>query len=721
MELRRLAWLGTGLVLIAFSLPVWAAGGADDDERTDLVEYVEVNATALPDSNTIATKLPTPLQLTPANVGTVGDTLLYEQNAVVLGDALRNISGLNVQAGPAVHDFFSIRGFDSLSSSLVLTDGASEPRATFFQLYNVVGVEVLKGPGGFLYGSRPLAGTVNMVRKQPLPGNFTVVGGSFGSYGFSEGTLDWNMASGDDDRAFRLNAVFNDSDQYRDDKYSKYVALNPSFTWRPNERSTFNFNVEIVGTESKPDSGLALYDPDGSGLSIPDVPRRRSYQSPDEFSEQDVARFQFNYERRLSDTVKLRNKLYYRSLDWNSAGSLFNGTVDLGAGPQVLRTLTALDDDQRILGNQIEGVIEVTTGSIRHNILAGLEVARYEDEYTIGFLAPQFGFHPLFGPIPCDPTAPGMPCIDLFDPVETLTGIPDASEFDTLPGDVRTDVIAPYVVDQIEFSPKFHLFVGVRYDNIDTDDDISGLSRDDSELSPMIGVVVAPQPSLSIYANTSQAHAPASTRLGVGAARGLGPEESTQVEVGVKKKFLDDRIQMTLAAYTIERDNIAITNESAFLQDPGDQQSDGVEVELAAEPLPRLRTFVSYAYNDSELTRFVVFDRATNEFVDLSGNTSPYAPKHLANLWISKSFPNGFGVAGGGRYFSEQYFTADNRFEVDGAVILDAAAFYDFDAWRFKLNFKNLTDTEYETGSFASMSVVPAAGFTLYGSVDYRF
>ena len=51
MELRRLVWLGTGLVLIAFSLPVWAAGDADDDESTDLVEYVEVNASALPDSN----------------------------------------------------------------------------------------------------------------------------------------------------------------------------------------------------------------------------------------------------------------------------------------------------------------------------------------------------------------------------------------------------------------------------------------------------------------------------------------------------------------------------------------------------------------------------------------------------------------------------------------------------------------------------------------------
>ena len=50
----------------------------------------------------------------------------------------------------------------------MLTDGVAEPESTFYPLYNVRQVEVLKGPAAFLYGGNPLAGAVQIVRKQPL-------------------------------------------------------------------------------------------------------------------------------------------------------------------------------------------------------------------------------------------------------------------------------------------------------------------------------------------------------------------------------------------------------------------------------------------------------------------------------------------------------------------------------------------------------------------------
>jgi len=704
-----------------------AGGAAAGDGRGDLVEYVEVNVSELPTSNTIATKLPTPQQQTPANVGTVGGALLREQDAEVLGDALRNISGVNVQAGPAVHDFFAIRGFDSLSSALVMVDGVSEPEATFYELYNFEGVEVLKGPGGFLYGSsaagnNALGGAVNMVRKQPLPGDFAVVGASFGSHASREGTLDWNLASAGGERAFRLNAIFDEADGYRDDHDREFFGVNPGLSWKAGERTSFNLNVEVAGAESRPDSGLPLHDADGPGpgsAGIPAVSRRTSYQSPVEFSEQDIVRLQFNWESQLSDKLRLRNKLYHRSLDWNSAGSLLHGTVDLGSGPLVLRTLTTLDDEQRFSGNQFEAVLGIETGSVRHEILAGVELARYADEFTLAYLPPQLSFTP-FGPFPCDPSAPGMPCIELFDPHETFTAIPADAAFVPLgAGDSTSDVVAPYVVDQMRISPRIHLSLGARYDSIDFEDDVSGRSRHDAELSPMLGLVVAPDEALSLYGNVGRSHAPAISSRGVTGE--LEPERGTQAEIGVKQRFLDGRLQTTVAVYHIERENIPIPDETGFLLQNGDQESRGVEIEAAAEPLPRLRTLFSYAFNDSELTRFRDTDPATGMTRDLSGNTPPYAPEHVANLWVSKSFASGFGVAGGARYWSGQFFSADNAFEVDGALVLDAAAFYDLEAWRFKLNVKNLTDEEYESGSFASTSVVPANPLSVYGSLDYRF
>ena len=79
---------------------------------------------------------------------------------------------MNVATGFGVFDFFTVRGFDSLSSGLVLTDGVPEPESTFYPLYNVRQVEVLKGPAAFLYGGNPLSGAVQIVRKQPRPSRF---------------------------------------------------------------------------------------------------------------------------------------------------------------------------------------------------------------------------------------------------------------------------------------------------------------------------------------------------------------------------------------------------------------------------------------------------------------------------------------------------------------------------------------------------------------------
>ena len=189
----------------------------------------------------------------------------------------------------------------------------------------------------------------------------------------------------------------------------------------------------------------------------------------------------------------------------------------------------------------------------------------------------------------------------------------------------------------------------------------------------------------------------------------------------MKKKFLTGKLQTTFAVYRIDRENIGITDRTGFLLEPGDQESRGVEVDIAAEPLPRFRIFFAYAYNDSELTKFFEEDLATGDLVDRSGNKAPYAPENLLNLWLSKSFRSGFGVGGGARYFSEQYFNAANTFEIDGATVLNAALFYDLPNWRFQLNFDNLTDAEYETGSFASSSVVPAPGSRIYGTVEFRF
>jgi len=689
----------------------------DERYRVPEPEYVEVDLSYVPTSNTIAAKLPQELRLTPSNVGSVSAALLREQAAFNLGDALRNVSSINVQSNGGVHDFFLIRGFDSLSGSLVLTDGAAEPEATHYPMYNIEGVEVLKGPAGFLYGNDPLAGVVNLVRKQPLPTDSLEIGGLLGSYGTGQATVDWNLADREGQQRFRLNGLYYESNGYRDQTDRQHAAINPGYALRLGERSTLNFNLEYVDAEYRPDSGVPIVDG-----ALPDVPRRRSYQTPFDFSDQEIARFQVDYETRLSDVVTLRDKLYVRDVDWDARGTLFGGAVPDGTGSyEVIRFQTTLVDAQQFLGNQLEALIETNTGALHHSLLAGLEVKHLSDDFDIGIVPPSD---------PAMPFVPGIPTIDLFDPVETAVQL---DPFPFLVGESRSLVVAPYVVDQLELSPEVRVSLGARYDWTSRDDErtatnpplAESVSRDDGDLSPMLGVVYTPTASLSLYGNAAESFAPAGVRV----FGELDPEESRGYEVGAKKTFLDDAIRTTFSLYQIDRENVAIPDDNGVTQQAGDQRSRGFEIELAAEPRLRLRTFLTYAYTDAELVRFtertiVGFDPGTGQpiygTVDRSGNTPAFVPEHLLSAWVSQGFAGGFGVGGGVRWFTDQFIAEDNQTEIDGALVLDATVSYDFRHCRLALHLKNLTDEEYEVRGFGSTSVIPADPFTAWVGFEFR-
>lgn len=721
---RRL--LSRLLILGAFTLaPVTFAAAqdpTDSEPETEAPAATEEGAPAaayedvlfvealpeVPALNTLATRLPQSLMLTPANVGVVSQFLFDQQAAHVMGDALSNISGLHPQTQSGVADLFVVRGFDSVASGLVLTDGVIEPEVSFYQLYNVERIEVLKGPGGYLYGPAPTAGTVNLVRKQPADGRFLTVdldAGSFGTYGAE---LDVNGGGGVNSD-FRLNGLYRQSDGFRDRLESEVTAVNPAFSWYPQGRdgkSRVNVNVEVVDSTYTPDAGLpivlGLFT--GGPTTIADVPRERNYGSPLDFSDQRLNRFQVNVEHAFSDRFTLRNKLYHRDLDWQSDGTIFAGTFpsQTTGRLEIARVLTSLDDRQRLTGNQLEAVVTARTGNVEHQLLAGVEAGVFTDEFTIDTFL--------------------LPSIDLLNPVETAGQGP----LFPLPGqglaaDAETRILASYLIDQIRFSDRFQVMVGGRFDVLDYEDPVSDTSRDDSKLSPMLGLVYSPTPRLSFYANGTQAFAPPSSRT----AGEREPEESTQGEVGVKADLLGGRLQTSVALFQLERENVGIPDDNGFTQQTGSRRSRGLELDVAARLAARTRAHFAYAYTDSELTEFAervqvsAFPPIFFTF-DRSGNDPAFAPEHLARLWVSQELGGGFGVAGGARYVGEQFVAEDNAFALDDALTLDAAVSWDRGPQRFRLNFKNITDEEYETLGFGASSVIPADGFSVIGSIGFR-
>jgi TonB-dependent siderophore receptor len=687
--------------LVAAATPAWAQApepspSADPTPRREETIDVEAELPAIPPAAVTTFKLATPVQQIPASVSVVPRAVLDTQDAFALGDALKNVSGVSVGTGFGVFDFFTIRGFDSLSTALVMTDGAFEPESALYPMYNVRQVEVVKGPNAFLYGANPLSGAVNLVRKQPVAGRSAMANASFGSFDTYEVNGDGNLASADGSLAFRLNGTYRDSDLYRDGRDALLCAMNPALSWRPSDRTRVVFNLEGVWARMNPDSGIPLV-----GDEIADVPRTRSYQTPLDDSDQDIYRVRLDVERAASDSLRLRAKAYYTDFDWKSDGTLLVGTFPSPFGLVVGRSMLLLDDRQTALGAQLEAGWTGRALSTSHELLAGVEIARLGDEFTLDVGLP--------------------PPITLEDPVDTTGGsvnlLPGASQR----GDARSVVLAPYVVDRIALGAKVQATIGARLDVLDYEEPVSGTQRSDTELSPMAGLTYTPKPSLTFYAQGGAAFAPPSS-LVVG---DRAPERSRQLEAGLKAQLLSGRGFLTLAGYHLERNDIAIPDATGVTRQTGDQRSRGFEVEVSAEPVASWFASAGYAFTDAELTEFteVVANPLDPTFfavLDHSGNTPAFAPRHTFSLWTVKRFGPA-AIGGGARYVSAQFIGEDNAFEIEPYLVVDAMASYRLGRTTLALNAKNLTDREYETRGFGRASVIPADPFALFATIGVAF
>jgi TonB-dependent siderophore receptor len=662
----------------------------------------------IPQYSLIATKLLIPLQNIPLSVGIVTNSLITTQNDFLLSDALKNISSVNTQTGFGVHDYFIIRGLSSLDNALIMTDGTLEPEVTYYNLYNIDRIEVLKGPGAFLYGSNPLSGTVNLARKQPLFKNFLNLSSTGGQYNTFRQTIDAGYSDPHHRFASRLNMLWERSDNYRDDKDNKVIAINPSVIYYLNPTLTVNANFEFIDSKYKPDTGLPLlYNPFTQQLDkIADVPRTTSYQAPFDFSDQKIFRSKLNFEKKFNNSLSFQSKFYYTRLDWNSQGTLINGAFPTQIGSMIVsRSLSYLEDLRDLYGNQNEFVLSTNTGSLQHKILAGIEWNILKEDYRYD-------------------NVPSLPPMDLFNPVETAVE-GQLVMYPYLKGDVTNTVLAPYAIDHITVSDQLQLTAGLRYDIIKFENKATNFQadRDYRNLSPMIGINYSPFFGISVYANSGSAYAPPSSQV-VGDQKA---EKSIQYEIGIKQSYLDNQIQFDLSYYHLQKKNIAIPGFDGISKQLGDLLSKGIEVELQAEPLRNWFTNASYAYSDVELTKFHEsvpvgadeYQRPIYMVFDRSGNDPAFTPKHILNIWTTKELSNGLGFGGGVRYLSDQYIDEDNVFKINAATVFDALIYYKFSRFNVSLNMKNLTSEKYEIRGFGNSSVVPAAPRSIFGKIDF--
>ncbi|MBE9171148.1 TonB-dependent siderophore receptor [Pleurocapsales cyanobacterium LEGE 06147] len=473
-------------------------------------------------------------------------------------------------------------------------------------------------------------------------------------------------------------------------------------SWQIGENTDLLVDFSYINEDRPFDRGLVAI-----GDEVADIPFDRVFQQPDDKFELEQVTASYQLEHRFNEQWKLRNSFRLVSSDTSDfrLDSLF--IDDSG----ILERAFWLNDDlKENYSFQTNVVGEFATGDIEHQLVFGVDLDRAT---TVG----------RQGRLPDDPVF----LIDIF--TEEADPVPESEPADLTAfardENTRSDLIGIYLQDLLAISDNFKLLVGGRFDifaqrSIDfTSDPSSTFERNQEKFSPRVGLVYQPLEPISLYASFSQSFNPDPFSSIAADGSPLEPSTGTQYEIGVKGELLEGRLFATLAAYQINKDNIATTdpNNPDFSIAVGEVRSRGIELDVVGEILPGWNLIASYAYTDAEIIEDNFFE---------VGNRPENVPENSASLWttyqIQQGGLQGLGFGGGVFFVGDRQGDIDNTFTLPSYVRTDAVVFYRRNNWQASVNFQNLFDIDYIRSSEGFREGIrPGDPFTVIGSISVNF
>jgi len=493
------------------------------------IDKVEVAAKRISDTKPVkgyqakrsstATKTDTPLIDVPQSVSVVTQEQMSDQSVQSMSDAVRYVPGVTASQGEGNRDALNFRGSGVTTGDFYL-DGMRDDVQTYRDFYNTDRIEVLKGPNGMVFGRGASGGAINRVSKEAGWDPVREIKVTYGAYNQKRTSID--IGNGINDvAAFRLNAVYEESDSYRSGVNLKRYGVNPTFTITPSDNTKITIGAEYFKDQHIGDRGIPSI---GTGLNNRPY-RLEDYQtfygnaslSP---NETETKALNAMIEHAFNDNLSIRNRTRYASYD-----KYYQNVYADSAVSNNLFAVGAYRDttDRKNFINQTDITYKINTGRFEHQLLAGMEVGTQKTT-NARFIAGN-----------SERISSG---VSVLSPTYSLpinlsnTSRNQASEI---------DIFALYVQDQIKISEQWQAIVGLRHDQLTTHYDNVKTSQtievSDSLLSPRAGLIFKPIENLSIYGSYSLAYVP---RAGdqllslTATTKSLQPEKFINKELGAK-------------------------------------------------------------------------------------------------------------------------------------------------------------------------------------------
>lgn len=634
-------------------------------------------------SNSAAgSKTDRPIMETPQTISVVGRQQMDEQGSQTVPEALRYVPGVLTERNGSDEraDFLYSRGFD-LEEYL---DGTRIQPGTWtsakIESFGLERIDVVKGPASVLYGQSAPGGVASLVSKRPPEKPLHEISVEGGTFEHKQATID--MGGPVNERGnvlYRVSALVRDSGTQVDMVDERRYFIAPAVTVKPNDDTDVTILAHYL---NDPETGLYYKLPAlGTVLDNPNGQIPTDFHSGDPgFDKQERSQLSlgYNLEHRFDDDLKLRQNARFMRMHGDYQILTVNS---LAADNHTLnRSAYAAEEttDTFTIDTQMEAGLE--TGPVDHTVLAGFD---YQHLFTDRI--DSFG------------NAPG---ISYLNPVYNQAIAAPAPFLENEQTKAQAGI---YLEDQAKIG-DLSLMLGGRHDwaRSETLDKRTNKITDQSDKAfTWRGGIMYNLPfGLAPYASYTESFQPTSGTDFAGAP--FEPTTGEQVELGVKFQPPGAKSMVTLSVFDLTQQNVLTTDpaHTNFQIQEGEVASQGLELDANIAWTNALRSQLSYAYLDNEVTK-------SNSGTE--GRAPVYRPNHMASAWLNYDFLDGgfegLGLGAGVRYVGTSFGNTTNTLKVPAYTLMDASINYDLgqaapslEGMELSLNAKNLFDKIYIAG-----------------------
>lgn len=653
------------------------------------------------------TKTDTPIEKTPQSVSVVTREEMDMRQPDTVKGALAYTPGVMVgnRGASTAYDAVNIRGFSSVGTNMYL-DGLKlqDDNYSIYQIdpYFLERAEVLRGPSSVLYGKSNPGGVVALVSKRPTTETLREVQFKMGTDNLFQTGFDFGGALDDDGiYSYRLTGLARDEDQQQVGEKSKRYAIAPSFSWRPDDRTSLTF---LSSFQDDPSVGFYGWLPKEGTVQNGINGKLPTSFNDGEPGYNNISRKQqmvgYAFEHGFDDVWTLRQNLRYSKMDVDYR-SIYGQGISATNPAELTRGVMNSKEHLSSFAVDTQAQAKFATAAVAHTLLMGVDYMRmrndvvyqYGSASSLNVVAPQYGNQSY-----------------------TITG--GASQVN------RQEQTGLYVQDQAEWN-NWVLTMGGRYDWSDTNS-TNRLSQNavskqkDNEFTGRAGLNYVFENGIAPYVSYSESFEPTSGTDFSGNT--FAASKGKQYEAGVKFAPKDRPITASIAIYQLTKTNNKVADPDhvfASIQG-GEIRSRGVELEGKAALTANVNLLGSYTYTDAEYTKDTT----------LQGNTPAAIPKHMASVWADYTFHetalSGLTLGSGVRYVGSSYGDEANTFKVKDYTVVDAAIKYDLARFNLPgssigINVNNLFDKEYVSSCFATYGCYWGAERQVVATATFRF